>query len=437
VSFGAGLWKSIWSRKQLQIWQDLVVSHGLEVVETSTFPRLGLKARAGPLEVWIESARNDSRSNQVTVVIAGPPDFPMVRLLPEFSFQGREIEIGDRPFDDTFFIQGPPPLVLALLDAEARRLLLGLHLKSPLEMSYGGLRVNLDDEKIPSLLPLLLDVGRRFAQPIDIPQRLAENALRDPKAGARVQNLLLLTREHPEAPRTIEVLRTACSDPSPEVRLRAAKALGAEGHGILLEIAESVVDDVLCADAVSALGRELPIERAKVILDRARGVRRIQTARACLEGLGRSGTTEAVRLLAKVMALEKDELAADAARALGETGNPDAEPWLIEALQREQKDLRVAAVTALGRVGSAAAVLPLKEAAEGTWLDLDFRRAARQAIAEIQARLQGATPGQLSLAGAEAGQLSLAGAEAGQLSIATDPAGQLSLGGDDGKPGED
>lgn len=91
----------------------------------------------------------------------------------------------------------------------------------------------------------------------------------------------------------------------------------------------------------------------------------------------------------------------------------------------------VAAADALGRIGSVGAVLPLKEAAESSWFDRDFRRAARQAVAEIQSRLQGALPGQLSLAGTEAGQLSLAQAETGQLSLAKDPAGQLSLG-DDG-----
>jgi hypothetical protein len=40
--------------------------------------------------------------------------------------------------------------------------------------------------------------------------------------------------------------------------------------------------------------------------------------------------------------------------------------------------------------------------------DLGLRRASRQAIAEIQSRLTGATPGQLALADGDAGQLSLA-----------------------------
>ena len=423
---GAGLWHGIRGIKQ-KAWQEIAVSCGLEIVETSTFLRPVLKARAGRLTVWIEAYRDGNRSCKITVVIPGPPEFSMVRLLPESQIQAREIEIGDPPFDDTFLIQGPVPLVLALLGAETRGLLLRVNLNNPLEMSYGGLRVSLAEEKIPSVLPLILDIGQRFAQPVDIPQRLAENARQDPKAGVRLQNLLLLIREHSENPRTAEVLRAACSDSRPEIRLRAAKELGTEGRGVLLEIAESLSDDSLCAEAVSTLGQDLPFERVQAILDRAQGVRRLRTARACLEVLGRSGTAAAVDALAKVIALEKSELAAAAAQALGETGSPAAEPWLIPALQREEKDLRVAAANALGRAGSAAAVMPLKEAAERSLLDFDLRRATRQAIAEIQARLQGASPGQLSLAGAEAGQLSLAGAEAGQLSLAQAEAGQLSL----------
>jgi len=47
----------------------------------------------------------------------------------------------------------------------------------------------------------------------------------------------------------------------------------------------------------------------------------------------------------------------------------------------------------------------------------DLQRAGRQAIAEIQARLAGAEPGQLSLAGGEAGALSLADGEPGRLTL--------------------
>jgi len=387
--------------------------------------------------VQIGASGDKGQATQVVVLVPGPPDFHLVKIRPElFLPLTREIEIGDKLFDSTFFIEGPAALVLALLDAETRHLLLCVNAESQFEISTGELRVNLADEKIPSVLPLLLDIGQRFTQPIDIPQRLAENAHRNPEAGVRLQNLLPLIRDYAGDPRTLEALRTSCLDPNPEIRLRAAKELGAEGHDALLKLAEGLVDDTLSAEAVSALGRELPFERTQVILDHARTGRRLRTIRACLEVLGRSGSAPAVSLLAKVMALEKGDLAADAAQALGETGNPAAEPWLIPALQREEKDLRVAAAKSLGHVGSAEAVLPLKEAAESSWLNLELRRAARQAIAEIQSRLPGATPGQLSLAGGEAGQLSLAQAEAGQLSLSMDSAGQLSLG-DAEKPPEE
>jgi HEAT repeat protein len=180
------------------------------------------------------------------------------------------------------------------------------------------------------------------------------------------------------------------------------------------------------SQAIAFLGRELSYERTIAILDRALRRYLVQTARACLKTLGRWGPA-AMDKLTEVMASEYGEISTAAAVALGEIGSPAAEPSLVLALQREQADLRVAAANALSRVGSAPAVLPLKEAAERFPRDPELRRATRQAIATIQSRLQGASPGQLSLAGAEAGQLSLAEAETGQLSLATDMGGQLSF----------
>jgi hypothetical protein len=72
----------------------------------------------------------------------------------------------------------------------------------------------------------------------------------------------------------------------------------------------------------------------------------------------------------------------------------------------------------------------LREAAEAGG---DMRRAARQAIAEIQARLTGAEPGQLSLAGGEAGALSLAdeAGAPGRLSLAEDAEGAVPMAGNE------
>ena len=546
---GAGLCAGfVVQRRRLRAWQKAVSTCGLQVVETSVWKQQ-LTARAGPLEVTIEACSRTGQSARILVRVPGAPDFSSLNIRRE-PLLAQEIESGDVAFDRTFFLEGPVGLVLALLDAETRRLLLRANIACRLEISTGILRTEpLPLEQIPHVLPHLLDIARRFDPSMNVPRRLAENAMRDPEAGVRLGNLFFLIRELPGAPETIEALGTARSDPSPEIRLQAARALGAEGRDILLELAEGLVDDTVSAEAVRALDRELPLERARSILHRAMARRRIQTvracqealglwgeaqrladnarhdpvagvrlrnllvlvrefpgepgtletlrlacsdpslqvqlhaamalgaegrdllielaesladdavsakavkaldrklplertkallhhaldrsciqtARACLESLGQKGGAEDIDLLAEVMKFAKSELAPAAALALGATGNPAAEPPLLLALQRAMPDLRVAAAHALGRAGTAAAVLPLQEAAERSPHDQELQRATHQAIAEIQARLQGAAPGQLSLAGVEAGQLSLAATETGQLSLADDAAGRLAL----------
>ncbi|MFY9821795.1 MAG: HEAT repeat domain-containing protein [Thermoanaerobaculia bacterium] len=348
----------------------------------------------------IESARNLEYSIQVAVVVSGLPGFSDVRIRRELRNPlpwVREIEVGDEPFDSTFYIGGPMRLVCALLDAETRRLLVGVNAECRLELVGGELQAETSDMQLSHVLPRLVDLGRRFSQSRDVARRLTRNARRDPAAGVRLQNLLLLVRESPGNPSVVKALRRACSDSSPKIRLWAARELGAEGRDALMQLAGSEEDEDCSAQAVSALGLELPFERTNAILVQALRGRHIQTARACLEALGRSGAAAA------------------------------AEPPLIQALQHENAEVQVAAANGLGRLGSATAVLPLKEAAARSPRDQEIGRATRQAIAEIQSRLQGASRGQLSLAEAKVGQLSLAQAEAGQLSLATDPAGQLSL----------
>jgi HEAT repeat protein len=440
AGLGGATWFGVryWRSHRMRHWQDAAVSCRLQIVKASPGSNPQLIARAGQAEVRIKPSGETGRTTRITIKASGPPDFHRVRIRPQSMFQfTREIEIGDAPFDGAFAIDGPERLVAALLDEGTRRLMSRLNGEGLLDLSLSELRINLSDLQIPRVLPLLLDLHKRFAELLDVPRRLAENASQDPVPGVRLYNLFVLIHELPKDPVTAEALRKAASDPSPEVRLRVAKALGAEGHGILRELAQGVEEDAVSAEAVSALDRELPFEQTSAILDRALTRRRLRTAHACLKAIGRSGAAAAIDALAKVMAKEYGELAPASAQALGTTGSPAAEPPLIKALQRDQSDIRVAAANALGRVGSTAAVLPLKEAAERSRLDLELRRAVRQAIGEIQSRVHGASPGQLSLAGAEAGQLSLAQAEAGQLSLATDPAGQLSISDDspDAVPG--
>jgi HEAT repeat protein len=228
----------------------------------------------------------------------------------------------------------------------------------------------------------------------------------------------VLIHEYPARTETPEALRGACKDLDVEIRIRAALALGVDGRPTLVELARSG-PDVYAARAVGILDRHLSPESCTSILEDALRTRRTETARACLGMLGRMGGPGSVPLAAKVMRREQGELAA--AAALGAIGVPAAEQSLIAAL-RWPGTVRVAAAEALGRFGSIHAVQPLTEAEREPRPDEGFRRAARTAIAQIQARATGASPGQLSLAPEGAGQLSLAGEdETGRLSLPSEP----------------
>lgn len=394
-----------------------------------------LEGRSGRLRVRFERYAQDENQSGTRIVVDGvllSPDELTLRRESLGTALGkklgaREIELGDWTFDSEFYLQGPVVLVRAIFDAETRRLVRSLLVDGgDVEVSGSELRIDIPDSVSHGWSSLLavylrsaLAVAERLNRPDDIAQRLAANARSDPEAQVRLPNLLTLVRECPPQPVTREVLRAACGDENEEIQLQAGIALGQEGRGFLMEVASREwTDDSYTARAVVALRKNLPRERASAILKHALRTRRVETARACLAALGHHGDAEAVEALAKVMVVERSELAAEAARALGATGQPAAEGPLIKALKGDSAELRVAVVEALGRVGTVEAVLPLK-GAEGRYPDdRDLRRAARQAIAAIQSRLTGASPGQLSLAEGEAGQLSLAKEdEKGRLSL--------------------
>jgi HEAT repeat protein len=408
----------------LEDWRKVVESCGLTVVRTprrSLFTRL--TAESGPVTVRLVE---EQAGVLVLATIHGPPELAEVVIRREQKkvLGSRGIEVGDEIFDDTFLVKGSPPFVRALLNHRVRSLLLPAYAGPSLV--GGELRLEVSEYGLGYALPRLVDLARQFAQSRDVPRCLAENVHTDPKPGVRRLSLSTLIEVYPGSPRMLEALRFASKDTDPWIRLRAGQALGAEGHGVLLSLAENVDDDALNAQAVAALGRALQFKRGRALLRRALSRRRTATAAACLEVLGKMGGV-AVPILAEVMAREDMELAVLAARSLGATGDATAEPALVEALVRDDSDLQIAATAALGRVGSVESVLPLQEAAGRSLPGFRLRRAVHQAIAEIQARLQEAAPGQLSLADDEAGQLSFPSAEAGELSLATEPDGQLSF----------
>jgi hypothetical protein len=429
-------------RARVQAWREAANAAGLsdlvaaDVLGVAT----GLTARVGLLRVAFERYQKGRSEKGTRIVIdgLGHPSYEFalrkegVGSAIEKAFGEREIELGDREFDRCAYVHGSPRVVHAILDAETRRLvgqLIGGRIVTedpgePLEarvaVSDGALRAEIPESRsrpggrrLPGALRTLLAAAQRLVLPDDVPARLAENVRADPLPAVRLANLLTLVREYPSYAATREALQVACEDSDHEVRLRAALALGDEGREVLLGLVSSPeADDGQTARAVDALGEHLAREQAEGVLRQALRSKRPATARAAVQALGRTGGDQVVAALAAALAEEDDGLVKAAAAALGATGEASAEAPLVAALERHGPALWDAIAAALGRVGTASAVAPLRTMASRYPFDLGIRRASRQAIAEIQSRLTGATPGQLALADGDAGQLSLAAEDA-------------------------
>ncbi len=398
-------------RTRMRAWREAAADAGLsEVRVVDELFGGSLEGRQNGLRVRLEGYRRGKYERGTRLTIRGLADLSArsegVRTAIEKNLFGEtEVELGSPEFDARCFLQSSSPLAFALLEPETRhdlvRVLRG-HLPVDKWRSV-GVRASLVDgvlrlecrdsllasQNVSELLRGGLALARRLVAPEDIPPRIAENLRREPEPGVRLNALLTLAREFPGHPARREALLAARSDESNEVRLRAAMALGEEGRQTLRDLASSeTVDDACAARAVAALGEQLAGKEAAALLRRALDSGRGRTAVACLE-------------------------------AVGERGSAASEQGMLAALRSPDDSVHLAAARALGRAGTVAAVRDLRAVSErGT---RELRAVARQAVAEIQSRLAGAGPGQLSLAGHEAGALSLAGQETGALTLTETP----------------
>ncbi len=427
---------------QLQGWRTAAADLGLQKVQSrlSIAGNPQLSGLAGRRRVSLERLSTGDKLHVTKVTIAGHSGISLrlqeARGRLEKWLDEREIELGDEVFDSEVEVHGPADRVRALLDAETRTIVRGmLHnrlelpgrpavtVRGPVSIEYGDLYAHLPENPPPppselvEVVGALLVVAERFERPASLSERLARSIESEPQWRVRLRGLELLATSYPNDRATAEALRRGLADEVPEVRLQAAIALGDEGRATLLEIASAEdVEDATAAHAIDVLGDRFPADAALAVLRHALRRRRLHTADACIQLLGRVGGETATPVLCRVLVVETGQLAVAAAQALKKCAGPEAEEALLEALGHGEPDLAVPVLEALGRCGSAGAVLPIQEAAEDAGDDV--RRAARQAVATIQSRLPGASPGQLSLAGGEVGQLSL---------VDDDPRGRVSL----------
>jgi hypothetical protein len=433
---------------QLRLWTSVADRLGLSDVhpELPPFAEPVLTGRSDRRRVRITRVQRGKGAYATVVTIDGNSGVSLtferkedLLTRPLLGRREREIDLGDESFDARVEVHGAPERVRALLDVGTRGIVLrmldgllavpgqrGVPIRGFATLVDGHLCVELAEQPEPpthrelhDAVAAQLALADRFQQPTDVAARLAANLEQEPLWQVRLQGLQLLATSYPTRPSTLAALRHALADERQEVVLEAAIGLGEEGRPALLELAgREQVSDATASHALDALGEAVPVAAAMAILHQALRARRLQTADACIHALGRAGGAEAGELLVKVLVRESGRLAVSAAGALRATVTAAAEDALLAALARGERDLTLAAIQTLGHVGSARAVIAIQEVVASGDADAELRRAARQAVAEIQSRLPGASPGQLSIAEGEAGQLSLAD---------DDPRGRVSL----------
>lgn len=368
----------------------------------------GVAGRSGRFTVRLEPGGRSDWDEGLRIVFAGLGHGPFglsvgregAVTAVEKALDGGEIVLGDRAFDRVALVQGEAALARAVLGREARHalreLLSGsLRLRTaggeellPVDAVVARDELTVEVRRSPSeaggwlkeAVARLAAVAEALVTPEDVATAIGGRVSEEAEPAVRLGSLRLLASAYPGHPATAAALAAGCLDSDAEVRLEAALALGAKGRDALRSLALSDrSEDGHAARAVEALGPALAVDETVRLLERALASGRARVAAACARTLAGAGV-EAADL---------------------------AEPALVAALAHEATEVREAALAGLGRIGTPRAVLPLRKCAAVRPLDLPLRLAARDAIARIQTRVEGAAPGQLSFAEGEEGRLSL------------------------------
>jgi len=390
-------------KREREVLEAALVASGVtveweEVLAGYSYRLRGLVGPQG-LKVGLSSNRKGYRMVVDGLLVVRPLGLAAedARSARRRAVGGGDVETGDAAFDDAVLVEGPAALALARLDAETRARALDVFGPNPrLEgaaLSNGRLFTQVVEEAtsregLQAAFTAVVALAQRLHAPRKLAEALSDNVSRDPEPGVRLASLRALIREFPGQWVTRDACQRACCDTDERVALAGALQLGEGGHDTLLRLAQEAGDDETAVAAIEALGRALPAALLLQIFKRSREKGRTRKTVACVAVLARRP---------------------DAAEV------PEVVKLLTDDLASYEEGLPEAAARALGRLGSIDAVLPLQEAAAAVGGSL--RSAARQAVAEIQSRARGATPGQVSLATGEAGHVSLAEDVSGRMSV--------------------
>ena len=440
----AGAWRKAVGSRARSTWRDAFREAGVSL-SAARESGTRLVGTRGSLQVDIES---DAAAVRISVIGLDSS----VSCIPRTQFDSgagleTDLVLGDPRLDAAVVLRGHEAVLRALLDHDVRRAVrdvvsgqLGFPGEAGTETLSGHGRITggaiqltfpRDGRDLfarvrhpglpPGALRAIVDLAERLMTPADPARRIADGMRREPLASVRLANLSFLARTFTAHPATRSALLAALGDPADEVRLEAAKRLGNDGVRTLLKLALGRASgDAHATEAIAVLREHFRSRHARWLLRRAIEARRVSVVAACLARLVAAGEESSVPGVAAALHSEDDAVARAASHALAQAEAPCFEDTLIAALEHRLPAVQAEAVTTLGRVGSVRAVAPLRDWESRHGLDRWFRADARRAIAQVQSRLSGASPGLLSMAGAEAGQVSLVKEdERGRVSLDT------------------
>ncbi|MCB9546263.1 MAG: hypothetical protein H6706_10465 [Myxococcales bacterium] len=376
----------------------------------------GAEGHFGRTRLRVEVGQDPGQSSLETWCVA-MGDVPTdLELYPETFrasvgklVRGRDIEVGDRAFDDRVVVRGADEAVVrALLDAPTRALImeaprLGLRVADGIvRLSRPGMARK--PEELLALARLALALGQALGTP-DLPGRLAQAALTDPDDDRALAACLARLARPPADAFLVEASTEAASG---AVRLMTARRRG--------------VDGVTAARALAVDGRQPMARRAEALALmhqlRARDVASI--GRALLaEGPVEAGTGRVLMLLREAGALPD----APTLTALVDAAGPatrlalatcfnltGGEAPLLALLDDADDDVAAEAARGLGQHGTVAAVPALLARARRGRIGA----ICQDAVDEIQKQIKGVRGSLAVVADQARGALSAADAEEGE-----------------------
>ena len=375
------------------------------------------------------SNRSDSAHTRVVIRTRGRVAKTVALASETFwsslDFLGEGIEIGDRVFDDTVKVRGPEGTLRAVLNEAERKRVSDLvrkdrgFVRNGRVVSETGGRER-DADILEARIRRMVTIARGLSiRAHEVPERIAQNVASESEPGVRLRCLRYLGTHIRESSACRRAARVALGDRNAAIRLVAAKFVDEEGISTLEDlVADERASDSIRAEALELLGERLSqpllIPVLKAHLSGGRGL--LVTVAL------RIAERERLRELApSVVALARagsPGVVAAATRVLGVVGDPSLTPLLARLLDHSETSVKIAACRTLGEIGTLEAVEPLLRHAEGLFKAGDLKRAARQAIEQIQLRAGDAEAGRLSVTGSpDEGALTLAiHADGGALS---------------------